>query len=256
MHAACDNLHDANLVNVQVCIQTWSLNINGVLGRSETEFTRGTLAANVDIETLSGDFVDDGALGDNFGLLGWCSLGFLGGLALPAYRCSLLLGRLLFCLLCVGLLWSARLLLRCFYKAVKLAGVSISCARTVLVVEDAPFVEAAVAAAVFAFGLAFVAVVVPLGLPGPFVAGFAAGFAAAGFAVLPEAAAALVTLAFVFASGFDSAVVAWRVEVRVAAAPFLGAISVVVSCSLGVFLMYLTPATASLCVSASSTEEM
>jgi len=73
------------------------------------------------------------------------------------------------------------------------------------------------------------------------------------FVVAGFAAAGLVTfafvLAFVLASGFGS-VAAWRAEARVgaaagaeAAAPFFaGAISVV-SVSLGVFLMYLTPAT-------------
>ena len=105
-----------------------------------------------------------------------------------------------------------------------------------------PLVAAAAAAAV---ALVFVAAVsAALGLPRPLAAGLAG---LAGAAVLSPSvssvAAGFVTFAFVLASGLIS-MAAWRDETRVGAAlPFLaGAISTA-SCSLGVFLMYLTPAT-------------
>lgn len=97
--------------------------------------------------------------------------------------------------------------------------------------RDGPFVVAAGAAAFFA-----AAVSVALGLPRGFAAGLAVAAAAAAFVV------GLTTFALVLAAGLVSAAAA-RAEVRVpaAAAAFLGGIST--SCSLVVFLIYLTPAT-------------
>lgn len=111
--------------------------------------------------------------------------------------------------------------------------------------DDVPFAAAVV------LSLAFVAVSVALGLPRPFAGALAealavafAGAFAAAFVVAAAFVTGLVTFAFVFASGLVSSIAAWRDETRVGApADFLGAISVVVSCSLGVFLIYLTPAT-------------
>jgi hypothetical protein len=78
VHATGGNLHHANLVGSEVGVETRSLYVDAVLRRAQAELTGRAFAEDVDIQALCRRLVDDGGLGEDFGLL--CRIG--GGTSL------------------------------------------------------------------------------------------------------------------------------------------------------------------------------
>ena len=83
VHATTLELHDADGIHVEVCIEARSLDFFGDLGSAEAQLAARVFAAYIYIEFLCGSLVDHGSLlslfGGGCGVCVFCTLAFGGG---------------------------------------------------------------------------------------------------------------------------------------------------------------------------------
>ena len=88
VHATSNDLNNADLVSVEVRIETRTLDIDALLVSAETKLASGTLAEDEDLQTVGGRLVDDRSLDEGLDLLHRRGFGCLVvGLALCASLC-------------------------------------------------------------------------------------------------------------------------------------------------------------------------